>query len=160
MKIYFKADRNQPQVTKKIYPERKSSLELVIDEWLYKNSLETSLSEISRNATIIHKTKRNTYPGVYRWRQTPPLSLDWKGSSTAWQVPHVEAFRLTENTEQITLHTFDSDSATKAIDSLRLQMLGSVKKAYSAKSFVTFTVQTVGLSDQKRESIAQILHRC
>jgi len=60
IKVFFKPSINDADASNKIYPNRKSSLELSIDEWLYRNTLENTLAVASKNATIIRKTK-NAY---------------------------------------------------------------------------------------------------
>lgn len=74
----------------RLYPERKSALESVLDQWFYRSEVENSTAAISQGIRII-LTKRHSYPGAFSWRDTPNLSPEWFGLHAGWFIANSES---------------------------------------------------------------------
>ena len=88
--ISFPAGCNADEIVQRIIPSRKSILEITIDEWLYRNTLETALVPLERRATFVSKVVRHTFNGIYRWRVLPPTADGWEENVSAWSALRVE----------------------------------------------------------------------
>ncbi len=68
---------------KSIYPPRKSALEVVIDQWLYRNQVTDLLDKVTGTSLRL-AIRRNTYPGVMRWRTVPEFEPSWVDWEEKW----------------------------------------------------------------------------
>lgn len=142
----------------KIYPTRKSALELVIDQWIYRNTVETVMSPILSNAKIIAPIRHQTYPGVFRWREEPDITATWLGDESRWILP--ERRRLASaNVGKVVGLTLDKfDTIQKAYADLQKQLTLGLQEA-PIDHTVQLQVQIPG--NQKYDELASIvLNRC
>lgn len=86
IRLHFPRRLTSPEDSRRLYPQRKSSLELVIDQRAYRhkiNDLFSLFADIKFQARI----KRYTYPGAFRWRSIPEFSEEWLNYDLGWILP-------------------------------------------------------------------------
>lgn len=157
-RIYFPPSRNSARIRGRIYPARKSGLEVAIDEWLYRNTIETTMNDLTQDITHVAKIVRHSYPGLFRWRQPPDVEAGWRAAE-AWSMPQVESVGATAARLQATIRHVDLSSPQAAIKAVRMQIAEPVEHAHAAGIFLEFKIEVAGLSAKARRAIGKLLHR-
>ncbi|MBZ6076885.1 FRG domain-containing protein [Microvirga puerhi] len=83
IRVHFPARLLREDERRTIYPPRKSALEIVIDQWVYRHMIADMLggfSDSSRRFMI----RRYTYPGIARWRAMPEFAPGWMNWEVGW----------------------------------------------------------------------------
>ncbi len=95
-RIHFPLTEISSEEQQAIYPVRKSALECVIDQWVYRKEVEDLFSEITSdgNIKLVSATRRQTYEGAFRWRKPPELEPSWCNNDQRWAFPPVENVTL------------------------------------------------------------------
>ncbi|MGR6432114.1 FRG domain-containing protein [Rhizobium sp. PAMB 3174] len=95
-RIHFPLAQLLPDEHEAIYPVRKSALECVIDQWIYRKRVQDLFSDLtsSGNINFISATRRQTYDGAFRWRTPPELEAAWCNNDHRWVAPTVEKVAL------------------------------------------------------------------
>ena len=83
IRVHFPARLLRQEEQRAIYPPRKSALEVVIDQWVYRHNITEILSGFA-SASYQFVIKRYTYPGVARWRIMPDLDPTWMNWEAGW----------------------------------------------------------------------------
>ena len=157
-KIYFPPSKNSARIHGKVYPARKSGLEVAIDEWLYRNTIETTMNELSQDIAHVAKIARHSYPGLFRWRQPPDVEAGWRAAE-AWVMPQVESVEAATGKLQATIRYVDFVSPQAAIESVRVQIAEPIRQAHTAGLFLEFKIEVDGLSVKTKRAISRLLHR-
>lgn len=85
IRLHFPLRQILPDEHRRIYPPRKSALEIVIDQWMYRHRVTDLLSLISGTKYQL-VIKRYTYPGVFRWREVPEFEPSWINWDAGWVI--------------------------------------------------------------------------
>jgi hypothetical protein len=91
IRIHFPSEFLAAEERTRLYPVRKSALESIIDQWVYRRQIERLTTEVFKGAKYKMVVRRKTYPGVFRWRTMPELYADWIEYESAWVFPPVES---------------------------------------------------------------------
>lgn len=83
MRLHFPRKQILPDEHRRIYPPRKSALEIVIDQWMYRHRI-TDLFGLFSSTKYQLMIKRYTYPGVFRWREVPEFEPSWIDWEAGW----------------------------------------------------------------------------
>ena len=83
IRVHFPIDSISPEERRSVYPPRKSALEIVIDQWMFRHSVQNLLKAIESTKYQL-KIKRYTYPGAFRWREIPEFYPSWIRWEPGW----------------------------------------------------------------------------
>lgn len=83
IRIHFPARCIREEESRIIYPPRKSALEIVIDQWIYRHMIAKIISGLADTPHQL-MIKRYTYPGVARWRTIPEFDPEWVDWEPGW----------------------------------------------------------------------------
>ncbi len=157
--IYFPETRLSASERSRLYPVRKSALESVIDQWIYRRQIE-GVAELFKQIEYKFFTHRETYPGAFRWRVVPLLEANWFERESAWVLPRVENVAISENPQVVRLPELDFTRPDAARRQLLETIEAPIRKYWTTGRLVSFVAS---LSDQKSHlsgSVSTIVNRC
>lgn len=141
-----------------IYPIRKSALEIIIDQWIYRNKI----SQIFDNFTEVKHflfIRRYTYPGAFKWRNTPEFDGDWVEWHPGW------IYQPPEHVSDISdIMIFDISVADVSdVRTMFLDVSSKIKKPienyYLHGKFLEFVIK-IGEYESESRNASVILNRC
>lgn len=159
IRIYFPATPLSAEERTRLYPIRKSALEVAIDQWVYRREVER-LTDSFEEVKFKILTHRQTYPGVFRWRIVPKLKASWIKQESAWVFPPVESVSIVNNPAVIALPQVDLSDPGIAQRIVADAIRGPIREYRTSGKLVSFTVQ---LSEKKfalAGSVATLINRC
>ncbi|MBB5738420.1 FRG domain-containing protein [Brevundimonas aurantiaca] len=159
IRIHFPSEKISDVEKIKIYPTRKSALEIVIDQWIYRNTIDNVFHQFRSSATVWTGIKRNTYPGAFRWRTVPELLSSWIDDEQNWLVPTRESVSSIEDVQLVSVAALDLSSPTRAIESARAAIAPSIRDFRSGGPLPQYVV-TLANSPQHDASVSTIVNRC
>jgi hypothetical protein len=156
IKLHFPREQLTDEESLCLYPTRKSALETVIDQWMYRHGIESILGRFSGKQIL---TKRYSYPGAFRWRLVPEYEPEWISGDERWLVPPIESVSVVDSSETVAIPRFDASDPRKGRDTVSKIISDSVKKYRHSNRLVTFSIE---LSPEKQvlgRSVASIINR-
>lgn len=158
VKVHFPGVPVKASETLHLYPEKKSALEAVIDQWMYRHEIESAIGSlpIPRKVTL----RRQTYPGAFRWRQVPEFELDWISGHPGWFVPSIENAPLENDSLEITIpETVISDPAI-AQEQFAALIGDSIKEARRSGKHLNFKLELSSGKQLRAAGASRVLNRC
>lgn len=143
----------------RLYPARKSALESVIDQWIYRRQIE-GITETFEGVQYKFMTHRETYPGAFRWRAMPELEASWFEQEPAWVFPPVESVSIVSDPQIITLPIVDFTKPKEARQELLAAIEGPIRQHHATGQLISFVAS---LSTQKSHlsgSVSTLINRC
>jgi hypothetical protein len=142
----------------RLYPARKSALEVVIDQWFYRRELERLTN--SFEATRLHGVRRHTYPGAFRWRQMPVLDADWMHSEPGWVFPQVESVEILSDPVIMCIPLPDFSSPERALMEVIDCVRSALQQSDLRKQLVSFAVELPLEKKHFTGSVETLINRC
>jgi len=158
IRVHFPGVPLEASETLRLYPGRKSALEVVIDQWMYRHEIESRIGSlpIPRKLTI----RRQTYPGAFRWRQVPEFELDWISGEPGWFVQTIENAPLLNDSLEIAIPgTVISDPAT-AQEQFAALIADSIKEARRSGKHLNFKLELSPGKQLRAAGASRVLNRC
>ncbi len=159
IRIYFPVSSLAAEERTRLYPVRKSALECIIDQWIYRRQVE----EVTENLEGIRYkfiTHRETYPGSFRWRAMPKFEANWFEQEPAWVFPPIESVSIVDDPEIITLPIVNFTQPDLAREELVTAFQGPIRQSRATGRLMCFVAS---LSPQKSHlsgSVSTLINRC
>ncbi len=162
IRIYFKAGPITVSERTFIYPERKSALETLLDQWFHRREMTRVATASKANNVDVVSMHRLTYPGAFRWRSIPNLNPQvWVSEVEQWVCPPVEALVSAVNSVGIVLPQVDFSSPQAAQGMLADVMREPLcRDAVAGKGVIEFSARLSDGRTQYSDSVSKILNRC
>ena len=157
-KIFFPQERLEPRDRERLYPPRRSALETILAQWFYRSEIIEGLSHI--RATYSAATRRQTYPGAFRWRAVPELELDWVNGAVNWFYSVIENATVADAPIVFTVSDLDLLSFSTARDVARSCVTPGVDEYLRSKCLTAFEIRLSPIAESLANSVATILNRC
>ncbi|MCW5728360.1 FRG domain-containing protein [Parvibaculum sp.] len=157
--IYFPTTPLSAEEKTRLYPVRKSALEVIIDQWTYRRTLERvtdSFTEVKYKVL----THRQTHPGVFRWRSVPELEASWIKQESAWIFPPVESVSIVDDPAVIVLPQVDLSDPAVAQRIVADTIRGPIREHRATGKLVSFAVQLSKDRSAFSDSVATLINRC
>lgn len=156
--VHFPRRSITPTEKNQLYPLRKSALEVVIDQWIYRKQISDISTLIAGPARLIN-IRRYTYPGMFRWRAVPDFDGAWVEYNLGWVFPPNEHIRSVIASRSVMITLTDVDEVWQAFSTLEAQFRPHVE-AYVQQNFhVVFEMKFAG-HEQYDAAGTIILNRC
>ncbi|MBO9706997.1 MAG: FRG domain-containing protein [Caulobacter sp.] len=159
-RIYFPSETLSAAERTRLYPVRKSALEVVIDQWLYRRELEQLLGTISENMQFNVTLRRHSYRGAFRWRQPPELEASWIKGELGWVFPNVESLSVASDPIVISIPLPIFDSSKNVLDQISTFIRNSIENIASQSRFFCFEVELPPNKSHLAGSVGTLLNRC
>lgn len=159
IRIHFPSEAISENEKIKIYPNRKSALEAVIDQWIYRNTVENIFGQLRSSATVWTGIKRNTYPGAFRWRTVPELLPSWINDEQDWLFPTRESVSSINDVKIVSVAALDLSSPIRAIEAAKAAIAPSIRHFKNGGPLPQYVV-TLTRSPQHNVSVSTIVNRC
>lgn len=158
IRVHFPARRLREEEQRRIYPPRKSALETVIDQWIYRHTIDGVLSDVVPTGLRL-SIRRYSYPGVARWRAIPDLDAGWISWEDGWVFQNDEEIVSPRQDDRREIVLPSERSIHKAFDRLKVQIWRIIRRYRSEKQPFDFQVT---ITDHPVESAlaSVILNRC
>ncbi len=143
----------------RLYPLRKSALEIVIDQWIYRNQITRMFSEILEDVSVHIRVRRYTYPGAFRWRAVPEFTPEWISHNAAWVFPLPERIKSVVDPKLVPITVDSAMSAGVIFDTLMEQFRAPISDYVGNREAVEFQMKVSG-HEQYSDTISLILNRC
>lgn len=162
IRILFPASTLSASERTRLYPIRKSALESVIDQWIYRRQVEgvTDFVTSFPGVQYVSMTHRETYPGAFRWRAVPELETSWIGYETAWIVPPVESVSVVNDPAFVTLTAVDFSDPAEAKRTLVEAIEGPIHQHRATGQLISFETPLSPDKSHLSGSVATIINRC
>lgn len=155
IKIHFPRALRSAAETRRLYPLRKSALESVLDQWFYKRQIEGALDQFVPHVKNQVVVRRQTYPGIFRWREIPELTPEWLSKDLRWVQPPIESVRITGRPLDLKIRLQVSDPLRDA-KNLRELILPAICEAFAAGRLLSFDFELSGVGKRYSKRISQI----
>jgi FRG domain len=159
IRIYFPASPLTAAERTRLYPVRKSALESVIDQWIYRRQVE-EITESFKDVRYKFMTHRETYPGAFRWRAVPEFEASWFEQESAWVYPPVESVSITSDPETVALRILDFDSPEKAKQELVAAIQGPICQYRATGQLISFVANLSVKKSYLSGSVSTLVNRC
>lgn len=156
IRVHFPREGLSSGERDKLYPIRKSALEITIDQWIYRNSI----NKLFEGLNFIENTisiRRYTYPGVFRWRKVPPFESEWLSHNPAWVFPPSENLEDVTDVPVYRVSPNDTLDPKIAFAELSAQFRPLIETYANSGKNVAFCIDIVG---HERESASASLAGC
>jgi len=161
-RIHFPTIQLTEAESLRLYPLRKSPLESVIDQWLFRQEIQGLYRSVQELNEIKHfaEIRRQTYPGAYRWRQIPELDIEWINNDHRWLIQNLESVAITNDQIKILIPRVDLSSPQGASQSILNSIEYPIRQGLSSGKLITFIVQLSPGAKGPSKSISTLLNRC
>lgn len=139
----------------RLYPPRKSALETVLDQWFYRRQLEGALDQFTPHIEYQLAIRRQTYPGIFLWREVPELTPEWLGEDPRWVHPPAESVQITGRPLRLKVRLRVSDPLRDA-EYLREHLLPAIVEALATRRLLNFDLELAGVGTRHSKSITKI----
>lgn len=157
VRIHFPAEQITEEEHALLYPLRKSSLEIILDQWFYRHEVETVMEHFSSPTKRV-LIKRRSYPGAFVWRQIPELSPQWVGEHAEWFVPDVEPISVLSSRKIVSVPASQGLDLASAVAHVRQAIASSIFASSHTNELVTFAVDGDLASYPLLSSAARLLN--
>jgi len=162
IRIHFPATKLEVIENELIYPQRKSQLETILDQWFYRREVETLQDEFENVARKIGIRRDNSYLGAFLWRSIPEISIDWIktiDNPIAWFHPPVESLSSLQQPVEINLNIVYEDPK-RSVDSIADLIRKPVQDYCITGQQLFLRVDISGIESEISSSISKLLNRC
>lgn len=125
-----------------IYPPRKSTLELVIDQFLYDELYKESMASQPPTEVVIRR-KLKTYPGIFKNR-SPVMDRSWLNNDLRWLRGFREKDSLPRDHRKAELHLQSFPTARELAKELTRQLYPLLSEAWQTRAFLDFDIDWTG----------------
>lgn len=160
IRIYFPAAHLCSEENDRLYPVRKSALEIAIDQWVYRRQIESAIENFSGAIKYNSLTHRQTYPGIFRWRKVPEFGPSWFGFERGWVVPPIESVSLVAAHSIVTLPVVDLKDPVKAKVSMYQAVSDAVRTHKASGRLISFSVKLSTKNAKRETSVSKLINRC
>jgi hypothetical protein len=160
IRIHFPLESLAAEERTRLYPLRKSALESVFDQWIYRRQIERFMTETFKETKYKLAVRRKTYPGAFRWRAVPELDFDWIEFESAWVVPPVESVSVVNNPKMVMLPTADFRDLDDARRELTAAIGEAIRENRATGQLITFCVNLSPTKARLSGSVSTIINRC
>ncbi|MBX9469464.1 MAG: FRG domain-containing protein [Rhizobium sp.] len=161
-RIHFPLAQILPEEHEAIYPVRKSALECVIDQWIYRKRVEDLFSDLtsSGNINFISATRRQTYDGAFRWRTPPELEAAWCNNDHRWIAPAVERVTLLADPTIVTV----SPRPNSELKQLKYEVEQVIKQpladSFATGRLISFALKLPANAAHFEWAVSTLCNRC
>ena len=141
--------------TQRLYPSRKSALETVLDQWFYKRELEGVVDQITPHVKYQTAIRRQTYPGLFLWREVPELQPQWLGEDHRWVLSLAESVQITGQPLRLKVRLRLSEPLQDA-ENLREHLYPAIFEALATRRLLSFDLELAGVATRHSKSITKI----
>jgi hypothetical protein len=158
IRVHFPRESIAHSETLRLYPTRKSALETVIDQWMYRHGVESILGSlpIPRKISI----RRQTYPGVFKWRESPEFDLEWIAGESGWFVPPIEAAMVVSDLNVVVIPLFDVSDPFHAQNAISDVIKGPICEAHDSNGLLTFKIELSPGKQNLANSASNLMNKC
>jgi len=157
IRIHYPTVKLNESENKLIYPEQKSHLETVIDEWFYRYGIEVTLNKMQTKYQI-QVNRNRSYPGVFKWRNIPLKGDEWELKK--WNNSPVEIFSNLKEYNEINISSLKGYSSKKIYRQILEILQKPIHEYYKTGKgmFVSISISTIDILVSQR--INKFLNRC
>jgi hypothetical protein len=161
-RIHFPLTEISPDEQEEIYPVRKSALECVIDQWLYRKQVEDLFSEITSDGNInfVSATRRQTYDGAFRWRNQPDLEPAWCNNDQRWALPPVETVTLLADPRVLTITPRQSIELKQLKNEIEQAIEQPLVESITTGRLITFDIKLPMNAGHFDWAVSTLSNRC
>ncbi|MBT5653960.1 MAG: FRG domain-containing protein [Alphaproteobacteria bacterium] len=159
IKVYFPSCKSTAHEQIKLYPARKSPLECVIDQWIYRRQIEHSMDAIPDSVTKTF-VRRQTFSGIFRWRAIPELDGKWIDHETGWLVPPIESVSILSSPIEVSLPLVDLSTPQCAQKALAKIIEASIRQHLTEGQLIVFKAHLSDSKSQLANSVSTLINRC
>ena len=162
IRIFFPASPLSAKERIRLYPVRKSALEITIDQWVYRRKIErvTDSFEASEDVGHTFVTHRETYPGAFRWRKMPQFETSWFKHEAAWVLPPIESVSIVSDPAIITLPVVDFSDPEEARNELAAAVHDPILEHRSTGRLISFNASLSAEKSDLSGSVSTLINRC
>lgn len=139
----------------RLYPKRKSSLEVVLDQWFYRRQLEEAINGLSKHVDQQVATRRQTYPGIFIRREIPELLPKWLGEDYRWVRPPAESVLITHQ-PIVFKAKLGYSKPRKDAEHLKQIIRPVIFEALTTRRLLKFDLKLSGAASRYSKGISQI----
>ncbi len=158
LRIHFPPEQITAEETLQLYPARKSALESVIDQWMYRHGIE-SFTRSSGIPRIIY-VKRYTYPGAFRWRKIPGFEPEWFGGERSWILPPIEAVSSLKKPTVQVIPRFDLSDPIRAREAVVDVIKDPILRHRALGQRLSFKIELSPEKEKLASSVSEVINRC
>lgn len=139
IRIHFPSEQLSDAEQLQLYPLRKSPLETVIDQWLYREEVKDlfeSLGPVKYKQSI----RRVTYPGAFKWREVPELDSAWIDHNDRWLIPNRESVDITSAPAEIVIPLVDLSEPHRAQQAIFALIKEAIQQQGESDRLISFKV--------------------
>ena len=159
-RIHFPLESLSDEEQTLLYPARKSALESVIDQWIYRHEvgeIKSLLDGVPNRIGI----KRVTYPGAFAWRQVPTLDSYWTGHEPRWVYPAIEPLEITAAMRILSISGIDTTLAPSAVlAQIRQLVEPAMWQHRHGLALLSFDISLVGADAEMDRRVSILANRC
>lgn len=161
-RIHFPLTEITPEEQRALYPVRKSALECVIDQWVYRKQVEDLFSEMTSAGDIkfVGATRRQTYEGAFRWRTPPELEPSWCNNDLRWAVPPVENVALLADPKLITIIPQHGTELKQLKREIEGTIGPLIRESISTGRLITFDIKLPANARHFEWAVSTLSNRC
>lgn len=158
IRVHFPRRSITPSEVVRLYPVRKSALEIVIDQWIYRHSISQLFDQLSgiKNVRLI---RRYTYPGVFRWREVPQLEGRWLSYNPGWIFPSPEDVGFATDCPIFEVSLDTAEDPEVAFAALSAQLRPPIEAYADTGVMIAFGIQIAGRNYESANA-SLLLNRC
>lgn len=148
---------SQAEITR-IYPERKSALEIVLDQWFYRDQVQEFTASFSNGGSIVATARRHTYPGAFVLRGESDFSPEWVGNDPSWIFPRTEQVTVSGAARQLKLTASWQGDPEKLYRETLLFLGENLPGITGSELTVDFFINSE--STEHSKAVSSIINRC
>ena len=158
IRVHFPRRSITPAETVRLYPVRKSALETVIDQWIYRHNVSQLFNQLSE-IEYVTRIRRYTYPGMFRWRKVPQLEVSWLSHNPRWIFPSPEDVTFATNCPIFEISLITAEDPEAAFAALSEQLRPSIEAYADTGAMIAFSIHIAGRKSQSAKA-SLLLNRC
>lgn len=162
IRIHFPATKLEMIEYELIYPQRKSQLETIIDQWFYRRQVETLQEKFGNVARKIGIRRDNSYLGAFVWREIPDISIDWIkriDNPIGWFHPPVESVLCLQQSTEIILNIVH-DNPERSVDFIANLIREPIQNYCITGQQLLLRVDIIEIEPDVSNAISNLLNRC
>lgn len=158
IRVHFPRRSITPSELVRLYPVRKSALEIVIDQWIYRHNIGQLFNQLSEIENV-RLVRRYTYPGMFRWREVPQFEGSWLSYNSQWVFPSAEDMASAMDCAISQVSLDGAEDPKIAFAALSEQLRPSIEAYAHTGTMVAFSVH-IADHDHESANASLLLNRC
>lgn len=122
IRIHFPSNPISDEEKLYIYPNKKSHLENIIDQWFYRIGIEDLFKKFDNSEIKTNKIVRRTYPGAFAWRKLPEFNHEWEGMISNWLQHHNESSSILNTKNSIKISTNKNNNIKDNFEEIKISI--------------------------------------